>query len=87
MFNFLKEIKDNLKNPNNLGLESFNIINISGHLLYVEGHLGLVTLSKELVSFKVKKGVILVEGQDMVLSELNENTIKICGKIKKVEQI
>ena len=87
MFNFLKEIKDNLKNPNNLGLESFNIINISGHLLYVEGHLGLVTLSKELVSFKVKKGVILVEGQDMVLSELNENTIKICGIIKKVEQI
>lgn len=87
MFNFLKEIKDNLKNPNNLGLESFNIINISGHLLYVEGHLGLVTLSKDLVSFKVKKGVILVEGQDMVLSELNENTIKICGIIKKVEQI
>ena len=87
MFNFLIVIKDNLKNPNNLGLESFNIINISGHLLYVEGHLGLVTLSKELVSFKVKKGVILVEGQDMVLSELNENTIKICGIIKKVEQI
>lgn len=87
MFNFLKEIKDNLKNPNNLGLESFNIINISGHLLYVEGHLGLVTLSKELVSFKVKKGVILVEGQDMILSELNENTIKICGIIRKVEQI
>ena len=87
MFNFLKEIRTNLKNSHNLGLESFNIINISGHLLYVEGHLGLVTLSKELVSFKVKKGVILVEGQDMVLSELNENTIKICGKIKKVEQI
>lgn len=87
MFNFLNEIKENIKNPKDLQFESFNIINISGHLLYVEGHLGLVTLSKELVSFKVKNGVVMVEGQDMILAELNENTLKICGLIKKVEQV
>lgn len=87
MFNFLNEIKENLKNPKDYGFDSFNIINISGHLLYVEGHLGLVTLSKELISFKVRKAVIIVEGKDMILAELNENTIKITGIIKKVEQI
>ena len=87
MFNFLNEVKENVKNPQNYGFESFNIINISGHLLYVEGHLGLVTLSKERISFKVKKGIIMVEGHDMILAELSENTIKICGTIKKVEQV
>ena len=87
MFNFLSEVKENLKNPSGLDLNGFNIINLSGHLLYVEGHLGLVTLSKELISFKVKKAVIMVEGEDMILSELSDNTIKICGKIKKVEMI
>lgn len=87
MFNFLSEIKENLKNPENYGFESFNIINISGKILYAEGHLGLVTLSKELISFKVKKGVIMVEGGNLILSELNENTIKIYGNIKKVEQL
>lgn len=87
MFNFLSEIKENLKGSKNLDLSSFNIINISGKMLYVEGHLGLVTLSKEVISFKVKKGVVLVEGKDMVLSELSENTIKIVGTIKKVEQL
>lgn len=87
MFNFLGEIKDNIKNSKNLNLDSFNIINVSGRLLYVEGHLGLVSLSKELISFKIKKGVIMVEGSDMILAELSENTIKICGSIKKVEQI
>ncbi len=87
MFNFLGEIKDNVKNSKNFDLDSFNIINVSGRLLYVEGHLGLVSLSKELISFKVKKGVIMVEGSDMILAELSENTIKICGSIKKVEQI
>ncbi len=87
MFNFFNEIKENLKNPKGLEFNSFNIINLSGHLLYVEGHIGLVTLSKELISFKIKGGVIIVEGSDMILSELSENTIKICGNIKKVEQI
>ncbi len=87
MFNFLNEIKQNLKNPQGLDLNGFNIINLSGQLLYVEGHLGLVMLSKELISFKVKKAVIMVEGRDMILSELSDNTIKITGQIKKVEQI
>ncbi len=87
MFNFLGEIKENLKTSKNVDFNSFNIINISGKMLYVEGHLGLVTLSKELISFKVKKGVVLVEGKDMVLSELSENTIKIVGVISKVEQL
>ena len=87
MFNFFSEVKQNLKNQQNLNFDLFNIINISGQMLYVEGHLGLVTLSKETISFKVKKGVIMVEGSEMILAELSENTLKICGKIKKVEQI
>lgn len=87
MFNFLGEIKENIKNSNDFDFDSFNIINVSGRLLYVEGHTGLVSLSKELISFKVKKGAIIVEGQDMILAELSENTIKISGNIKKVEQI
>ena len=87
MFNFFKEIKDTFQNSKKLVLDDFNIINISGKILYAEGHRGLVTLSKELVSFKVKSGVIMVYGTDMILSELNENTIKIFGNITKTEQI
>lgn len=87
MFNFLKEIKENLKVSDNFNFESFNLINVSGNMLYVEGHLGLVSLSKERIAFKVKKAVIIVEGKELILSEMSESTIKICGIIKKVEQI
>lgn len=87
MFNFFGEIKENLKNTNKIDLDNFNLINISGKILYVEGHFGLVTLSKETISFKVKNAVIIVDGSEMILSELSENTLKITGKIKKVEQI
>lgn len=81
MFNFFDEIK--YKNQNML--DTFQIINMSNKILYAEGHKGLVSLSKELISFKVKDGRIVVEGEEMFLLELTENTIKISGKIKKVE--
>ncbi len=87
MFNFFNEVKENLKDSNKLNLDTFNLVNISGRVLYAEGHLGLVTLSKEIISFKVKKAVVIVEGKDLVLAELSENTLKICGIIKKVEQV
>ena len=87
MFNFFNEVKENLKDKNKLEFDVFNLVNISGRILYAEGHKGLVTLSKELISFKVKTGVILVEGKDLLLSELSENTLKICGHIKKVEKV
>ena len=41
MFNFFDEIKD-IKNISIV--EKYNLVNISGQILYVEGHLGLTNL-------------------------------------------
>ncbi len=87
MFNFFGEIKQNLRRAKDLDFVGFNIVNISGKLLYVEGHMGLVLLSKENVRVKIKNGIISVFGKDMILQELSENTLKISGKITKVEQV
>jgi len=84
MFNFFDEIKQNLKK--NDFLPSYNLINLSGKILYVEGHCGLTILSSTVISFKIKKGRIIVEGTDLFLSELSQNTLKIEGNIKKVEE-
>ncbi len=87
MFNFFDEIKKNVKRIKDKKLLGFNIINISGEILYVEGQLGVLSLSKENISFKVSGGVIVVDGQDLYLVEMSETTLKIAGKIKKVEQL
>ena len=87
MFNFFGEIKKTSRNTANKIFEEYSIINISGKILYVEGIVSLLKLSKECVSFKVKSAVIIVEGSELVLDELSTNTIKIIGEIKKVEQI
>ncbi len=83
MFNFFDEIKKNVKSIE--PLNSYNLVNISGKILYVEGHKGLTTLSKEIIAFKVKNGRIVVEGKNLILNELTENTMKIVGEIVKVE--
>lgn len=85
MFNFFDEIKKGIANVEPDLLNSYNLVNISGRVLYVEGHKGLTTLSKELIAFKVKRGRAVVEGKNMTLVELTENTMKIVGEISKVE--
>ena len=84
MFNFFDEIKGALQKTE---LAGYNLVNISGKILYAEGHTGICQLSKESISFKYKGGVIMVEGKDLVLEELQERTLKITGHIKKVEAI
>ena len=83
MFNFFDEIKAGMKEINLYN--QFNIVNVSGKMVYVEGHKGLALLSKEKISLNLKKGSVLVEGEELVLRELYDECVKISGKIKKIE--
>ncbi len=84
MFNFFDEIKNKTVRFKDL-IHDFNIVNISARLLYVEGHMGLITLSSEIIAFKIKKGRVVVEGKEMSLTELTSNSMLIEGKIVKTE--
>lgn len=84
MFNFFDEIKKSSPLDSQI-LNDYQIINISSRLLYVEGHQGLVVLSKEEVVFRVKGGRLSVEGEGLILNELTDKTLTIAGKIKRVE--
>lgn len=87
MFNFFDEIKDKIKGIKGDVFDNFHVVNLSGKIVYVEGHKGLLHLSKERIVFKVQGGVISVEGQNMSLSELSENTLLLVGEILKVERV
>lgn len=86
MFNFFEEIKGQLRRVDKNLLSSYNMVNLSGKILYVEGHLGLTVLSPTVIAFKIKKGRVEVEGENLFLSELSSNTLKIEGQIKRVEE-
>lgn len=63
----------------------YNIVNIGGQIVYIEGHNGLLKLSGETISCKLKYGFIEVKGIGLFIKELTENTILIQGKIYKTE--
>ena len=84
MFNFFDEIKKKASHCKDI-LNEFNIINISSRLLYVEGHMGLTVLTHDQIAFKIKKGRVVVEGNNLILKELTSNTLLIEGNIVKTE--
>lgn len=85
VFNFFNEIKNKASGIDYNLLNEYNIINLSGKLLYVEGHQGVTIISSDMVAFKIKKGRVVVEGKELVLSELTSNTLLLQGVIIKVE--
>lgn len=84
MFNFFSEIKKELINENAL-LGNFNIINMSNQVVYIEGHKGIVSISKDSISLKVKKALIKIYGEDLILRKITKSTLIVEGKIKSVE--
>ncbi len=84
MFNFFDEIKGKTARFKDL-IHDFHLINISGNVLYVEGHIGLTILSETTIAFKVKKGRVVVDGEGLTLAELTDNSMLIEGKIVKTE--
>ncbi|MBO4412741.1 MAG: hypothetical protein J5779_01865 [Clostridia bacterium] len=81
MFNFFAEIKKDLK----LESADYQMVNVSGKGLYVEGQKGLLNLSSELVMFKTKNKIISVYGKNLKLKTLSSSTISILGEITTIE--
>ena len=83
MFNFFWEIKKELKLPELSG--EYNIVNLSGKALYVEGHKGLLALSEEKIMFKVKGKIVVVLGKDLKIKEMTKEILSLVGEIEKIE--
>lgn len=82
MFNFFSEIKKELKLPN--FTEGYNIVNINGKAVYIEGHKGLLSLSNETVKIKVKDKVITVLGKQLKLKIMSSVTLSVSGEIESI---
>lgn len=86
MFNFFSELKTKYLNVKQK-ISPFQIVMVGDYLMYIEGKLSLMTLSKENIVFKVEGGVIVVRGTDLSLKEISDNTTTISGKICSWEKV
>lgn len=84
MFNFFSEIKQELASDITF-MNDFNIINMSNKAIYIEGHKGIIEVTSQQVSFKLKSNIITINGQNLVLKKITISTALIYGGIKSVE--
>lgn len=65
-------------------LKEYKYINVGGKAVYLEGQKGIVTLSKEEISFKVHKKVCTIKGSDLYIKYYDNSTALVCGSIVSV---
>ena len=86
MFNFFSELKNKYVNAVSK-INNYQMVMVGDNFLYIEGHLGLMTLSNEIVVFKVKNGVVTIIGEKLKVKDISDKTISIVGNIKSVEKV
>lgn len=84
MFNFFSELIADYGLEID-GVSSFNIINMSNKLVYIEGQKGVVKISSESMSIRIKGGLVEVLGQNLKLKKISGSTVCIVGKIESIE--
>ena len=84
VFNFFNELA--LDYNLNIGeYNQFNLVNLSNRLVYIEGQKGIIKIATACITFRVKKGVISVFGQNLTIKRITDTTLVISGEIKQIE--
>lgn len=81
MQGFLDEIISRINLPLELLNGGFRVINFSNRAVYVEGFSSIMELSRELVTVKLKRGILRIAGTNLVIKNLEDKTLVVSGKI------
>ena len=64
----------------------YSVVLMGGEAVYVEGIKRLASVSPTKMEMTAGKRLIIVEGEDMVIDELERETVIIKGRIKAVRE-
>lgn len=78
------EIEKLVNNEFNITLNNYRYINIDGKYVYLEGHKGILHLSDEEISFKLKKKTLSIKGYDLKIKILDNTTSVVEGNVLEV---
>lgn len=85
--NLLDEIDSIVAKEYGITFNDYRLVNISGKVLYIEGHTGINLLGNKEMSFKVKKKILTIRGENLTVKYFDKSTAMILGKIVQVEVI
>ncbi len=85
--NLLDEIDSMLAKEYGITFNDYRLVNISGKVLYIEGHTGINILGQNEMSFKLKKKVLTIKGDNLTVKYFDKSTAIVLGRIVQVEVI
>lgn len=82
--NLLDELDSFISKEYGITLTEYRYVNLGGKYVYVEGHGGIKVLSESEISFVVKKHVISIKGEDLIIKYFDKTTAIVQGRIVQV---
>ena len=80
----LNELDNYITQELGITLKEYRYINIGGKMVYIEGQGGILNLSNEEISFKLRKKTCTVKGCDLYVKYYDNSTALVCGSIVSV---
>ena len=80
----LNELDNYITQELGVTLKEYRYINIGGKLVYIEGQSGIVNLTKEEISFRVRKKTCTIKGSELYIKYYDNCTAVVCGCIVNV---
>ena len=80
----LDELDNYITQELGITLKEYRYINIGGKMVYVEGQNGILTLSRDEISFKLRKKTCTIKGSDLYIKYYDNSTAVVCGSIVSV---
>ena len=82
MFSFLEEISSLTGLPFDKLGNGFRLINFSNNAVYVEGYSSLLSVTDSEIKVKLKKGILVLSGDNLKLKDMMNDSIMVVGNIK-----
>ena len=64
---------------------AYKVINFSNKAVYIEGAFRLISVERAEIKIKLKKGILLVEGNELTLRDIQKGSAVITGNITHFE--
>ena len=80
----LDEIDTYVTKEMGVTLKEYRYTNIGGKMIYLEGQRGIITLTNDEISFKLKNKTFTIKGADLFIKYYDNNTALVYGSIVSV---
>lgn len=87
MFHFFNEINNMLELPITSVTLSYEYVNLSGKVIYVQGYRDILNFDDTNIILKLKDGELHISGQNLNIRDLNPHSILIEGKVFGVQEV